>query len=462
MNFKKVFPCVLIVLCCALLSYSQTTAETNFSGVVGSGARAFGMGGAFIAIADDATAASWNPGGLGQLEMPEFSFVLRTQAYDYINPAIGDRNVFTGPQNYSGESFTFDFISFTYPFRIGGFKLVPQISYQRAISFDVENVASDVIFRAEEYDRKMQRRVYLDSVFAYEGIFEGGFDTVSFSLGAKLFKGFNIGVSTNVWMNGYEGTEYTAVAGLVRIEGSDYNELIGTEKKVEKSFDISGVNFNVGTLIEIFEGVKVGAVYRSSFKADVEYRNYAVGQTFGSNFQEVVIQQNEFTGTAELQWPATIGVGISILPEDKLTFSLDYTITYWSDSIIKNYNNAETAELAVDVYFPTLNPVNRENSRPQADTEQLRFGIEYIYIAGDDLIIPFRMGIFTDSQYFKDAAREEIRFIGLTGGLGLKYGPLAIDLALMYESGEYLPEMSAYGPTSFDEFRIYLSTIFSF
>ena len=42
---------------------------------VGSGARALGMGGAFIAVADDATAASWNPGGLIQLEKPEISAV---------------------------------------------------------------------------------------------------------------------------------------------------------------------------------------------------------------------------------------------------------------------------------------------------------------------------------------------------------------------------------------------------
>ena len=42
---------------------------------VGSGARALGMGGAFIAVADDATAASWNPGGLIQLETPEVSIV---------------------------------------------------------------------------------------------------------------------------------------------------------------------------------------------------------------------------------------------------------------------------------------------------------------------------------------------------------------------------------------------------
>src|SRR5258708_39402087 len=37
----------------------------------GSGARAFGMGGAFLARADDATAASWNPAGLSYLRVPE-------------------------------------------------------------------------------------------------------------------------------------------------------------------------------------------------------------------------------------------------------------------------------------------------------------------------------------------------------------------------------------------------------
>lgn len=43
---------------------------------VGSGARALGMGQAFIGIADDATAASWNPAGLIQLERPEISVVV--------------------------------------------------------------------------------------------------------------------------------------------------------------------------------------------------------------------------------------------------------------------------------------------------------------------------------------------------------------------------------------------------
>src|SRR4029434_9968397 len=49
---------------------------------VGSGARAAGKAFAFIAVADDATAASHNPGGLVQLERPEVSIVgsyLRSQ-----------------------------------------------------------------------------------------------------------------------------------------------------------------------------------------------------------------------------------------------------------------------------------------------------------------------------------------------------------------------------------------------
>ena len=53
---------------------------------LGSGARALGIGGAFLSIADDATAASWNPGGLVQLKKPEVSivgsFIRRNDNYD--------------------------------------------------------------------------------------------------------------------------------------------------------------------------------------------------------------------------------------------------------------------------------------------------------------------------------------------------------------------------------------------
>jgi hypothetical protein len=48
----------------------EASVSRFFPGITGAGARAMGMGGAFIAIADDATAASWNPSGLAVLERP--------------------------------------------------------------------------------------------------------------------------------------------------------------------------------------------------------------------------------------------------------------------------------------------------------------------------------------------------------------------------------------------------------
>jgi len=76
--------CFLVVLLVgSLLFGASSEAATLFQQVgvasspnpVGSGARAVGMGGAFIGVADDATAASWNPAGLIQLEKPEVSIV---------------------------------------------------------------------------------------------------------------------------------------------------------------------------------------------------------------------------------------------------------------------------------------------------------------------------------------------------------------------------------------------------
>ena len=42
---------------------------------LGAGARAAGMGDAFVAVADDATGAYWNPAGLGQIQSPEIAFM---------------------------------------------------------------------------------------------------------------------------------------------------------------------------------------------------------------------------------------------------------------------------------------------------------------------------------------------------------------------------------------------------
>lgn len=93
----KKTPLVLIALLglAGNLAQAAGTAAGQFL-KLGAGARAAGMGDAFTAIANDATAAYWNPAGLHQIETPEISvmqnnWMVDTQ-YQYLGGALPMEN----------------------------------------------------------------------------------------------------------------------------------------------------------------------------------------------------------------------------------------------------------------------------------------------------------------------------------------------------------------------------------
>jgi long-chain fatty acid transport protein len=79
---------------------SLSGAQFNFSNP---GARSLGMGGAFIALADDATAAIVNPAGLMQLSSTQFSFELRSTQFD--TPFVSGGTYAINPLDRSGLRF---------------------------------------------------------------------------------------------------------------------------------------------------------------------------------------------------------------------------------------------------------------------------------------------------------------------------------------------------------------------
>jgi hypothetical protein len=73
---------IFILLGLHAQSYAQYTSDVSNVATtaaafleIGVGSRAVGMGGAFVATANDASAMYWNPGGLARLEKPEIIFV---------------------------------------------------------------------------------------------------------------------------------------------------------------------------------------------------------------------------------------------------------------------------------------------------------------------------------------------------------------------------------------------------
>ena len=86
--------------------------EYNF---LGAGARANGMGDAFIAVADDATAIFWNPAGLYLLDQPETSF-----GFQFVSETVEQerrRQMLLFASDDPGGSVGLNFASFVFPRR---------------------------------------------------------------------------------------------------------------------------------------------------------------------------------------------------------------------------------------------------------------------------------------------------------------------------------------------------------
>ena len=113
-------------------------ARTSFT-LVGAGARAAGMGGAFTALADDATAASFNPAGLAQLLVPEASAVVDFSRHrdEYRNFRSYDQVPVLGLTDSTVEfdESAFNFASVTVPFELFSRRFAVQLSTQRLVDF---------------------------------------------------------------------------------------------------------------------------------------------------------------------------------------------------------------------------------------------------------------------------------------------------------------------------------------
>ncbi len=105
-------------------AFAITDTETNASipfNLAAPGARSMGMGGAFLGLADDATAAYTNPAGLTQLVTPEISIEGRHTDYSipYINGGTASLSPFNGSgldSNDANSSINnLSFISFVLP-----------------------------------------------------------------------------------------------------------------------------------------------------------------------------------------------------------------------------------------------------------------------------------------------------------------------------------------------------------
>lgn len=400
--------------------------ETDFLGLtslaLGSGARAFGMGGAFLARADDATAASWNPAGLSYLRRPEFTVVGARNTFVRAPTGAGSRLL---NDRFAGN--TLDFAAATYPVEIGPASGSLQLSFQRVFSF--------------QGDRTVERT---DQGLTSVG--SGGFDILALGTGFRVVRTIRVGATVNHWVNGYHQDR-----GRTAVRGDTMQSF---------DFRLAGWNFNGGIIWSPLESLNLGVVGKTTMKGSVEVdraRRDEIPQPRpdpSATALPPVVTRNAANSTVlrtdddptphrvpiGLSIPGAVGVGISWRPWSVLTASLDFTRTFWSKGRIHNFftlarTEPDQTEPFPDV-FPRL-PYPTLDDPEQSDTEQLRVGVEYV-VLWRRLKLPLRAGFFTDKQYFLDDRGSPPKFLGFTVGVGIAAGPLLIDFAYLRETGNYL------------------------
>jgi long-subunit fatty acid transport protein len=418
MSSNRTLRAARVIVVLVLLFSAESDAATLFQQVgvasspnpVGSGARAMGMGGAFIAIADDATAASWNPAGLIHLERAEISIVGA-----YFNRREEFSSGIKPETNNTGEvdDVNINYISATYPFEFYK-NFVVSVNYQRLYDFK-RSFNHQLDFSSAGLDVLQSKQFEQEGFLSALGIAAAVEIMPRLSFGATL----NIWTGQLLWDNGWDET-FTE-----RAVGTQGGVPVTIDTRVVDEYaDFRGINFNVGMLWNVTQAFTLGAVIKTPFDANMDHKfSFSQVSRFGPPVNSTVSSQQTIVEKVELSMPLSYGLGLAWRVSDALSFDLDVYRTDWSDYILK------------DSRGNNFSPIDGrpEGESDVEDTTQVRLGGEYLFILPErSMVVPIRAGLFYDPEPSQGDVKD---FYGLAFGSGIAHKRFVFDLAYQFRWG---------------------------
>ncbi len=356
---------------------------------VGVGARALGLGTAYTAVANDFSAVYWNPAGLGQMRLNEFSLGLSHLSY-------GDNSTFLdNQQSITNSATSLNDVGLVYAVPATRGSLVFGLGYGRqtdfttGLSFSAFNPSSSIIQTmapdGTPYPRDyITRAEYLEiaRVDTVNGTFispikdsltqsgrtlEGGGLSYLTAAGAiEAAKNLYFGLSLNFITGSYSFNRvYREQDTKHRYETSpfDFAEL-SIRQTIES--DLSGFTATLGALYKFGPNSRIGLAIKTPSWITVR-------ETFTDDATSVFDNGDVLTdpldpdpGTKneyDLQTPYVFSAGISVGSQD-LMLSGDIQYTDWSQMEFRN----------PDSYLASINDTIKDKYQP---TVNLKVGAEY-------------------------------------------------------------------------------------
>jgi len=359
----------------------------NFTG---SGARAQGMGKAFLAVSDDVSALSWNPAGLYGQEKPMLGFSYGTFAPDtkfdlstsLIEPRFQSYN-----RNLNLNHLKM--LSFLAPIRIKGHPFVVAASYSRTDDeYDYLRQISDFQVDYTPLDDDTTTGLYRDDL---RSEYQSGLDVINFGFGTRLHTKVSFGVSANIYTN----KSITEQLLLQRRDGvvprfmEDQAVLADTSLLALDTSRYSGINFTVGFKYAA-EKWTAGLVFKSPFSLEQSTNRtiHLVGfingkEDVGSNI--MIHFDNIIT---KIDIPLMIGGGVSYNLTENLLVTADGEYRPFSGGVVKLRESFEIVPGEKDrETFSEFDPLWK-------DVFTIRTGAEYVWNTGSTAfpVIPIRAG----------------------------------------------------------------------
>jgi long-subunit fatty acid transport protein len=388
------------------------------------GARSMGFGGAFVALADDATAAFSNPAGLVQLARPEIS--LEWRRWSYSTPYTHRGRVEGLPSGFGIDT-------------VAGLRTATSDDTLNGLSF------LSLAYPKERWSLAFFRHQLANFEFSTEtqGLFAGGtnccqerfwdqqvttdFDSVSYGLSGayRISDRFDIGF-------GIVYHESSLRSQATSFLTDDYPEgVIGpTSFHPERSIltqnllgDGTDWGLNGGFLWRVSEGWRIGGVYRQGPEAELTIENRA-GAAIDLGVPPGAVV-GRITGLS-VEFPPVLGLGFAYRVQDGgFTVSFQWDRIEYS-TIVESLEEhvarlGESLDLAVD------------------DADELHLGGEYVFLRSNP-IIAVRAGAWLDPDHqLRDTSDDPfIRALQPPGddqthftmGLGVAFKKFQIDFGI--------------------------------
>jgi long-subunit fatty acid transport protein len=400
-----------LVAAALVASAAAAVAQESSLNRPGSGARAAGMGNAFIAVSDDGTAASWNPAGLSQLRKPEFSLV----------HSASRRNLFLEGYRTRDESAAYttlrtpstnadlEFASAAVPFSVAGRPVTLQVGWRRLYQLDSK-------VRGDTRRVPVAPHARPEGLVRFDSATDGNVDLWSLAAAVRLTSRLSLGLSTDFYRGGWE--DWGNVSEDPGILGpTDFSSFRITNQ-------IGGHNLNLGLLLA-YPSVRVGIVYHGALQSD-----YEVTQSTRSSLDEPFEGRVGPEDGLRMHFPRSVGLGVAWLPQPLLRLALDFTYDEWTEFLLEGSPASPDEPVSgFDALPPELSATR--------DTVTVNAGLERLFPV-QDRYVPLRLGFTYEPQGGRDPlVRDDADQLVLAAGTGVNSNRIKLDVALEYRWGSF-------------------------